>query len=149
MNTNNIFNLFKRLQFHRRDILAVVIVVLCPLFASSCGNSDAEPQVKKFCARVKIGESIMNVADRAGKVDFDKYWFEKFDKEPAKGEVLGVIRPRDLEKNTEKLKKMKHPKTWAHGQFKAMIQELGYSRYVCVVDFAKDKALNKKVLSVN
>lgn len=91
----------------------------------------------------------MNVVTRAGKMDFDKYWLEKFDKEPAKGENIGIIRPRDLEKKTEKLNKMKHPNTWGHGQFKAMIQELGYSRHICVVDFAKDKALNKKVLSVD
>lgn len=91
----------------------------------------------------------MNVVARAGKVDFDKYWLEKFDKEPAKGENIGIIRPRDLEKKTEKLLKLKDPETWKHGQFNAMIQELGYSRHVCSVDFAKGKVLKKKVHSVD
>lgn len=91
----------------------------------------------------------MNVFARAGKVDFDKYWLEKFNKAPAKGENIGIIRPRDIEKKTEKLEKLKHPKTWEHGQFNAMIQELGYARHVCSVDFSKDKVLKKKVLSVD
>ena len=91
----------------------------------------------------------MNVVTRAGKVDFDKYWFDKFYNIPPKGEVIGIIRSRDLEKKTEKLKKLKHPKTWGHGQFKSMIQELGYSRHVCSVDFAKNKVLKKEVLSVD
>ncbi len=91
----------------------------------------------------------MNVVARAGKVDFDKYWLEKFDKDPSKGENIGIIRPRDLEKKTEKLKKLKDPKEWKHGQFKAMIQELGYSRHVCSVDFSKNKVLKKKVFSVD
>jgi len=30
-----------------------------------------------------------------------------------------------------------------------MIQELGYSRHVCAVDFARDKVRKKKVYSVN
>jgi len=91
----------------------------------------------------------MNVVAHAEKVDFDKYWLEKFDKKPSKGENIGIIRPRDFEKKTEKLKKMKEPKTWNHGQFKAMIQELGYSRHVCSVDFAKGKVLKMEVLSVD
>lgn len=91
----------------------------------------------------------MNVVARAGKVDFDKYWLEKFDKDPSKGDNIGIIRPRDLEKKTEKLKKLKDPKEWDHGQFKAMIQELGYSRHVCSVDFAKGKVLLKKVVSID
>ena len=148
MNPNRIFKLFSRSQFIPREILAITAVALC-LFISSCGGNDAKLQVKKFCAQVKVGESIMNVVARAGKVDFDKYWLEKFDKEPAKGENIGIIRPRDLEKNTEKLQKLKHPKTWTHGQFKAMIQELGYSRHVCSVDFAKNKVLKQKVFSVD
>jgi hypothetical protein len=149
MNPNNIFKSFSRFQFILKGILAIFIVVLCSVFTSSCGNSDAGPQVKKFCDQVKVGESIMNVVARAGKVDFDKYWLEKFDKEPAKGEIIGIIRPRDLEKKTDKLKKLKDPKTWNHGQFNTMIQEFGYSRHVCSVDFAKDKVLKKKVLSVD
>ena len=76
---------------------------------SSCGNSDAEFQIKKFCSRVKTGESIMDVVSRAGKVEFDKYWLEKFDQKPPDGKIIGVIRPRDLEKKTEKLKKLKSP----------------------------------------
>ena len=91
----------------------------------------------------------MDVVARAGKVDFDKYWLEKYNKQPSKGENIGIIRPRDLEKKTEKLKKMKDPKTWDHGQFKAMMQELGYSRHVCSVDFSKDKVLKKKFFSVD
>lgn len=91
----------------------------------------------------------MKVVARAGKVDFDKYWLEKFDKEPSKGEVIGVIRSRDLNKKTENLKKLEDPQTWKHGQFKAMIQELGYSRHVCSVDFSRDKVLKKKVYSVD
>ena len=91
----------------------------------------------------------MNVVARAGKVDFDKYWLEKFDKEPSKGDNIGIIRPRDLEKKTDKLKKLKEPKTWSHGQFKAMIQELGYSRHICSVDFSRDKVLKIKVFSVD
>ena len=91
----------------------------------------------------------MSVVARAGKIDFDKYWLEKFDTEPSKGENIGIIRPRDLEKKTEKLKKLKDPQTWEHGQFKAMIQELGYSRHVCTVDFTKGKVLKKEVLSVD
>lgn len=91
----------------------------------------------------------MNVVARARKVDFDKYWLEKLDQKPPKGEVVGIIRSRDLEKKTEKLKKMKTPKTWDHGRFKAMIQELGYSRHVCSADFAQDKVLKKEVVSVD
>lgn len=91
----------------------------------------------------------MSVVARAGKVDFDKYWLEKFDEEPSKGEVIGIIRSRDIENKTEKFEKLKDPKTWDHGQFKAMIQELGYSRHVCAVDFTKDKVLKKKVFSVD
>ena len=116
---------------------------------SSCGNSDAEFQIKKFCSQVKTGESIMEVVSRAGKVEFDKYWLEKFDKKPPEGEIIGVIRPRDLEKKTEKLKKLKSPKEWSHGQFNAMIHEFGYSRYVCSVPFARNKVLSKKVVAVN
>lgn len=89
----------------------------------------------------------MSVVVRAGKVDFDKYWFEKFAHDPSKEDNIGILRPRDLEKKSEKLIKLKDPKTWDRGQFKAMIQELGYSRHVCTVDFAKDKVLKKKVLS--
>ena len=91
----------------------------------------------------------MGVMARAEKIDFDKYWLEKFDKEPDKGEIIGIIRPRDLEKKTEKLLKLKDPKEWEFGQFNAMIQEMGYSRHVCAVDFSKDKVLKKKVFSVD
>ena len=91
----------------------------------------------------------MKVVARAGKVDFDKYWLEKFDKEPSQGEVIGVIRLRDLKKKTEKLKKLKRPESWKYGQFKAMIQELGYSRHVCSVDFSRGKVLKKQVYSVD
>ncbi len=91
----------------------------------------------------------MKVVARAGKVDFDKYWLEKLNNAPPKGEIIGIIRPRDLEKKTEKLKKLKDPKTWDYGQFNAMIQEFGYSRHVCSVDFARDKVLKKKVRSVD
>jgi hypothetical protein len=149
MNPNGKFKSFSRFQLNLREILTIAIVVLCSAFISSCGNSDAELQVRKFCGQVKIGESVMNVVARAGKVDFDKYWLEKFDKNPLKGELIGIIRSRDLESKTEKLKKLKDPKTWSHGQFKAMIQELGYSRHVCSVDFTKGKVLKKEVLSVD
>ncbi len=81
----------------------------------------------------------MNVVACVGKVDFDKYWLEKFNNEPSKSENIGIIRPRDFEKKTEKLKTMEEPKTWNHGQFKTMIQKLGYSRHICSVDFAKVK----------
>ena len=91
----------------------------------------------------------MSVVGRAGKVDFDKYWLEKFDQTPSKGKNIGIVRPRDLEKNTENLQKLGHPKEWKHGQFNAMIQELGYSRHVCSVDFSKNKVLKKKVFSVD
>lgn len=63
-------------------------------------------------------------------MEFDKYWLEKFNYEPSKGENIGIIRPRDFEKKTEKLKTMEEPKTWNHGQFKGIIQELGYSRHI-------------------
>jgi len=116
---------------------------------SSCGNSDAEFQIKKFCSQVKTGESIMDVVSRAGKVEFDKYWLEKFDKRPPEGEIIGVIRPRDLEKKTDKLKKLKSPIEWSNGQFNAMIQEFGYSRHVCSVQFTRDKVLGKKVIAVD
>ena len=91
----------------------------------------------------------MKVVARAGKVDFDKYWLEKCDKEPSKGETIGIIRSRDFEKKTENLKKLGNPKEWNHGRFKAMIQELSYSRHVCSVDFAKSKVLKKEVLSID
>jgi hypothetical protein len=138
MNPYKILKPFRRFQFPLRETWAIVIFVLCSSLISSCGSGDAEPQVKKFCAQVKIGESIMDIVSRAEKVDFDKYWLEKFDKEPSKGEITGIIRPRDFEKKTEKFKKLKDPKTWDHGQFNAMIQELGYSRHICSVDFAKN-----------
>jgi hypothetical protein len=149
MNPNNIFKALSCYQFTPRKALATFTVSLCSLFIASCGNSDAESQVKKFCSQVKTGEPIMNVVNRAEKVDFDKYWLEKFNKEPSKGENIGIIRPRDLGKKTEKLQKLKDPKTWDHGQFNAMIQELGYSRHVCAVNFAKDKVRKKKVYSVD
>jgi hypothetical protein len=149
MNPNNIFKSFSHFQFTLKGILAFFIVVLCSVVTSSCGNSDAETQVSKFCVQVKVGESIKNVVARAGKVEFDKYWLEKFDKESAKGEIIGIIRPRDLDKKTDKLKKLKNPESWKHGRFNAMIQEFGYSRHVCSVDFAKDKVLKKKVLAVD
>lgn len=149
MNPNKKFKSFNRFRFSSKEILAIVIVVACASFIASCASGDAKLQVKKFCDQVKIGESIMDVVSRAGKVDFDKYWLEKFNHEPSKGENIGIIRPRDLEKKTEKLKKLKHPREWKHGQFNAMIQELGYSRHVCSVDFSKDKVLKKKVLSVD
>ena len=91
----------------------------------------------------------MSVVGRAGKVDFDKYWLEKFNKEPSKGENIGIIRPRDLEKKTEKLKKLKDPTEWEHGQLKAMIQELGYSRHICSVDFSRNKVLKASVVSLD
>jgi len=149
MNPINKIKSFVYLEFGIRNILSIVLVVLCSSLIASCGGDDAKLTIKKFCAQVKAGESIMNVVARAEKIDFDKYWLEKFDKEPLKGEVIGIIRSRDLEKKTEKLKKLEDPKTWDHGQFKAMIQELGYSRHVCSVDFAKDKVLKKEVLSVD
>jgi len=149
MNPNHIFKSLSHFQFTLRETLVIILVVLCLSLISACGSGDAKLQVKKFCVQVKIGESIMNVVARAGKVEFDKYWLEKFDKEPSKGEIIGIIRPRDFEKKTEKLKKLKDPKTWDHGQFNAMIQEFGFSRYVCSVDFAKGKVLKKKVLSVD
>ena len=98
---------------------------------------------------MKTGESIMDVVFRAGKVEFDKYWLEKFDKKPPDGEIIGVIRPRDLEKKTEKLKKLKSPQEWSHGQFNAMIQEFGFSRHVCWVQFTRDKVFGKKVIAAD
>ena len=149
MHPNQIFKSFSPFKFNIRKIPTIVIVALCSSFISSCGNSDAEIIIKKFCSQVIVGESVMDVVARAGKVDFDKYWLEKFDKEPSKGENIGIIRSRDLENKTEKLIKMKNPITWDHGQFKSMIQELGYSRHVCSVDFTKGKVLKKEVLSVD
>ena len=150
MNPNKTFKLLNSFQFTFRKLLAIVITLICILFISSCGGPDPEPTVKKFCSQVKVGESIMNVVARAAKVDFDKYWLEKFDSEPAKEKKnIGIIRPRDLEKKTEKLKKLKDPADWKYGQFNAMIQEVGYSRHVCSVDFSKDKVLKKKVFSVD
>jgi hypothetical protein len=149
MNPNNIIKSFSCFQFTPSKAPAIFTVALCSLFISSCGNSDAESQVKKFCSQIKTGEPIMDVVTRAENADFDKYWLEKFNKEPSKGENIGIIRPRDLEKKTEKLQKLKDPKTWDHGQFNAMIQELGYSRHVCAVDFTKDKVRKKKVYSVD
>lgn len=149
MHPNPIFISFSHFKFIIRKISAIVIVVLCSSFISSCGSSDAKLIVKNFCSQVKVGESVMDVVARAGKIDFDKYWLEKFDKEPSKGENIGIIRSRDLENKTEKLIKLKNPKTWDHGQFKSMIQELGYSRHVCSIDFTKGKVLKKEVLSVD
>lgn len=150
MNPNKTFKPLNSSQFNLRETLAIAITLIGVLFISSCGGPDAEPTVKKFCSQVKIGESIMNVVARAGKVDFDKYWLEKFDSEPSKEKKnIGIIRPRDLEKKTEKLKKLKDPADWKFGQFNAMIQEVGYSRHVCSVDFSKDKVLKKKVISVD
>ena len=143
------FKVFRYFNFYLRKSLAVILFVSGSSFISSCGNSDAEPRVKKFCTQVKIGEPVMNVVARAEKADFDKYWLEKFDKDPSKGENIGIVRPRDLKRKTEKLNKLKDPKRWKHGQFRAMIQELGYSRHVCSVDFSRDKVLRKKVFSVN
>lgn len=40
----------------------------------------------------------MNVVACVGKVDFDKYWLEKFNNEPSKSENIGIIRSRDSEK---------------------------------------------------
>jgi len=91
----------------------------------------------------------MDVMTRASKVEFDKYWLEKFDGDPSQGKVIGIIRPRDLNNNTEKLSKLKHPTTWKYGQFKAMSQEFGYSRHICTVDFSRDKVLGKKTVSVD
>jgi hypothetical protein len=147
MSTNKTFKSSSRFIYLLREIFTIIMVFLSLTVLSSCGNSDAESQIKKFCSQVKVGESIMNVVAHAGKVDFDKYWLEKFTEDPSKEDNIGILRPRDLEKKTEKFNKLKDPKTWNRGQFKAMIQELGYSRHVCTVDFAKDKVLKKKVLS--
>ena len=149
MNTHKNFNSHTRLQLILKRTSVIVIIILGSFYLSSCGSTDAKLEVKKFCAQVKVGEPIMNVVARAGKVDFDKYWLEKFDKDPSEGENIGIIRPRDLEKKTEKLNKLKEPTEWQHGQFKAMIQELGYSRHVCSVDFSKNKVLKKNVISVD
>jgi hypothetical protein len=147
MNPNKNFKSSGRFKYLFREIFSIIMVIACLTVLSSCGNSDAESQVKMFCSQVKVGESVMNVVARAGKADFDKYWLEKFTHDPSKEDNIGILRPRDLEKKSEKLNKLKDPKTWDRGQFKAMIQELGYSRHVCTVDFAKDKVLKKKVLS--
>ena len=40
----------------------------------------------------------MDVVARAGKENFNKYWLEKFNKDPSKGKVVGIVRPRDLKK---------------------------------------------------
>lgn len=110
MNPNKTFKPLSSSQFALREPLAIVIALLSVLFISSCGGPDPETTIKKFCSQVKVGESIMSVIARAGKVDFDKYWLEKFDSEPAKEtKNIGIIRPRDLEKKTEKLKKVEGP----------------------------------------
>jgi hypothetical protein len=140
---------FYGLSFYPKIFLTYFLLTSSFLMSTSCGSGDAKLQVKNFCDNVKIGEPVMNVFARAGKVEFDKYWLEKFDKDPSKGEVIGIVRSRDFEKKTEKLSKLKDPKTWNHGQFKAMIQELGYSRHICSVDFSKSKVLKKEVLSVD
>lgn len=147
MNPNNNSKTLGRLKYFLREIFTIIIVIVCLTVLSSCGNSDAESQIKKFCFQVKVGESVINVVTRAGKVDFDKYWLEKYAHDPSKEDHIGILRPRDLDKKSEKLNKLKDPKTWDRGQFKAMIQELGYSRHVCTVDFARDKVLSKKVIS--
>jgi hypothetical protein len=144
-----IFNVVDGFNSRFQRTLGLAVLLTGSLTVTGCGGGDAKMEVKKFCSQVKSGESLMDVVTRAGKVDFDKYWLEKYDNAPGKGDHLGIIRPRDLEKKTEKLTKLKHPTTWTHGQFKAMIQELGYSRHVCVVDFSKEKVLAKKVLSVD
>ncbi len=136
-------------SFRARQSFVILCLMAGSLLLSSCGISDVEFQIKIFCSQVKTGESIMDVVSRAGKVEFDKYWLEKFDKKPPEGEIIGIIRPRDLEKKTEKLKKLKRPKEWSHGQFNAIIQEFGYSRHVCSVQFARDKVLGKKVIAVD
>lgn len=136
-------------RFQGPPAWALLLMMIASPLLSSCGNTDAEPIVKKFCSGVKSGESIQKVFQRAGEVEFDKYWLEKYGKAPGEGDVLGIIRPRDLEKNSEKLEKLKAPETWEHGQFKAMIQEFGYSRYVCSVDFSRDKVLRKKTYSLD
>ena len=82
-------------------------------------------------------------------MEFDKYWLEKFDKKPPKGKIIGVIRSRDLDKKTGKLKNLKSPKKWSRGQFNTMVQEFGYSRHVCPVHFARDTVLGKKVIAVD
>ena len=147
--TQNRMKLIDLYSFRARQSCVILCLIAGALLLSSCGNSDAQFQIKKFCSQVKPGESIMDVVSRAGKVEFDKYWLEKFDKKPPEGEIIGVIRPRDLEKKTEKLKKLKSPKEWSHGQFNAMIQEFGYSRHVCSVQFTRDKVLGKKVIAVD
>ena len=134
---------------YARQSFVILCLIAGTVLLSSCGKSDAEFLIKNFCSRVKIGESIMDVVSRAGTVEFDKYWLEKFDKKSPKGKIIGVIRSRDLDKKTEKLKKMKSPKKWSHGQFNAMVQEFGYSRHVCSVQFARDKVLGKKVSAVD
>lgn len=150
MNSYRNLKSFNFSRFSSNNAIAITIALLCSLLLTSCGGPDPEPTVKKFCSQVKIGESIMGVVTRAGIIDFDKYWLEKFDSEPTEGtKNIGIIRPRDLEKKTEKLKKLKNPADWEYGQFNAMIQELGYSRHVCSVDFSKDKVLKKKVFSVD
>ena len=83
-------------------------------------------------------------------MEFDKYWMEKYDKPPKDGgEVLGVIRARDVNKKSEKLSKLKEPDTWKYGQFKAMVQEFAYSRYVCSINFSKGKVLSHKVTALD
>lgn len=108
--------------FNCRRFVAVI------LWQFRCRISD-----QKILFPGETGESIMDVVSRAGKVEFDKYWLEKFDQKPPDGKIIGVIQPRDLEKKTGKLKKLKSPQEWSHGQFNAMIQEFGFSRHVCWV----------------
>ena len=91
----------------------------------------------------------MDVFQRAEKVEFDKYWLEKYREGPGKGDVLGVIRSHEIESNPGKIEKLKDPATWEYGQFKAMIQEFGYSRHVCSVDFVNGKVLGKETYSVD
>ncbi|NIQ03261.1 MAG: hypothetical protein GWM98_25125 [Nitrospinaceae bacterium] len=125
------------------------LILTFSLWLPACGNSDAEPIVKKFCARAKPGDPISAVIQRAPATGFDKYWVEKFDQKPDKGEIIGILRPRDLEKKTEKYKKLKNPETWKFGRFHGMIQQFGYSRYVCMVEFAKSKVVKKEVFHLD
>ncbi len=149
MQLKNHINFFDRLPSYTRQSFVILYLIACAVLLSSCGKSDAEFLIKNFCSQVKTGESIMDVVSRAGTVEFDKYWLEKFNKKPPEGKIIGVIRPRDLDKKTEKLKKLKSPKKWSHGQFNAMVQGFGYSRHVCSVQFARDKVLGKKVSAVD
>lgn len=97
-------NSFDFLSFRARQSFVILCLIAGAVLLSSCGNSDAEFQIKKFCSQVKTGESIMEVVSRAGKVEFDKYWLEKIDKKPPGGKSSELSSQETLRKKPRNLK---------------------------------------------